>query len=61
MLLDMNTKHNTANASGDTVIVSIRMPAEEADRLREVAGRDDRSMSWVARRAINEHLDRAAA
>ena len=53
----MSTNRNTAKASGDAIIVSVRMPLDEADRLREAAKRDERSMSFLARKAVTTYLD----
>lgn len=53
----MNTKSNNAKASGEAIIVSVRMPREEADRLRNIADSRERSMSFLARKAVTAYLD----
>ena len=41
-----------------TAWIGVRMSDEEARNLRAVAEGEDRSMSWVLRRALSEHLRR---
>jgi hypothetical protein len=41
--------------------VMTRLTAEVAQRLEAYAAKHERSASWIARKAIEEFLDRAAA
>lgn len=41
--------------------IGVRMSDEEARHLRTVAEGEDRSMSWVLRRALSEYLHRRGA
>lgn len=45
----------------DDYITQIRMPNELAERLRERAVLEDRSMAACIRRAIQQYLDREPA
>lgn len=37
--------------------ISVEVPAELFDRLREAADRNERPMSWVIRQALQYYLD----
>lgn len=37
-------------------MVSVRVPVELSDQLEELAGKLDRSLSWVARQALIVYL-----
>ncbi len=39
----------------------IRLPEKLDDRLRQYAEREDRTLSWVVRRALEQFLKRASA
>jgi predicted transcriptional regulator len=43
----------------DTVIVAAHVPRDQREALRALARVEDRSVSWVLRRAIANELDRA--
>lgn len=49
---------NTAN---DTVVVSLRLPAEMTAQLDALAAWMERSRSWVAIQAIQEYIEREYA
>jgi predicted transcriptional regulator len=46
----------TARKQPDMTITTIRIPTEDANRLREVAQNDDRSVSSVVRLALRDYL-----
>lgn len=45
----------------ELVVVGCKMPPELRDRLREVAAQQDRTLSAEIRRAVQAHVEKAAA
>lgn len=39
-------------------LTAVRFDAKELERLKEIAKRDDLSVSWLVRRAVKEFLER---
>lgn len=50
------SRRNTTAASGEQTI-SFRINRETAERLREVAEQEDRTVSYITRRALVNYLD----
>lgn len=46
---------------GDGQVIAAWVPEELANRLRAVSKAEELSMSWLARRAIREYLERIEA
>jgi predicted transcriptional regulator len=46
---------------GASDTVAAKLPKEMGDRLRALARQEDLSVSWLARRAIKEYLERIEA
>lgn len=44
--------------SGNTNITSVRLTEEQAKALDEIGKREDRSRSWLIRKAIDEFIER---
>lgn len=40
------------------VRTTISLPAEQLQRLQEIAGQHDLSLAWLIRQAVNEFLER---
>jgi predicted transcriptional regulator len=50
-----------ATTANDTVVISLRLPADITIQIDELAAWMERSRSWVATRAIQEYLEREYA
>ena len=46
----------TTNSETKAVVTTIRLTGDDAERLRKVAEREDRSMSSVVRLALRQYL-----
>lgn len=44
-----------------TIVTTIRLSPNQRARLREIAERDDRSVTYIVRRAVDELIERRAA
>ena len=41
-----------------SVTISLAIPAELKEAIEKVAGKEERSLSWIVRKAIQEYLEK---
>lgn len=60
ILRDVSTKHN-AERDEPTIVTTIRLSPNQRERLKKLARADERSVTYLVRRAVDELIEREAA
>ena len=58
ILRDVSTNHNDDEP---TIVTTIRLSAAQRERLKQLAKADERSVTYIVRRAVDEFIERKAA